>query len=149
MCIIVGLSDALVVVETGEGGGSIISADYASQYRKNVFAFPGRNDDPLSKGCNRLIQSHRADLLLEAEDIAQALHWSPQVQSSAVQKQLFLELSPEEQALLRLFGGRERLHLEELLQAMGQTTSRLSALLLEMELKGLLRSLPGNFYAQA
>ncbi|CAA6828639.1 MAG: Rossmann fold nucleotide-binding protein Smf possibly involved in DNA uptake [uncultured Aureispira sp.] len=139
--IIAGMADAVVVVETANRGGSMITAYIANEYNKDVFAVPGRLDDPLSKGCNHLIKTHRASLLESAEDLAYILRWEKKAKGQ--QKQLFANLSKEERLIVDLMLGKE-VHLEMIIQKTKISTSRMAALLLELELRGVIRALPGN-----
>ena len=145
--IIAGMCDALVVVETAMSGGSINSANMANEHQKDVFAFPGRIGDTYSEGCNNLIKTHRASLLTSADDIAYILRWERQ--QSSVQKQLFVELSAEERQVTDHLLGKDSIHLNFLIQETGLSTSRLASVLLELEMKGILRSLPGKYFRLA
>jgi len=141
--IVAGLCDALVVVETAVRGGSMISAELANSYHKDVFAFPGRINDPKSRGCNHLIKQHKAALIEQGADLIEMMGWEhspPQV----VQKQLFEELSDQEKLLIRLFQQEKTLSIDYLSYQCHLSNSQLSALLLGLEFKGLLQSLPGN-----
>jgi DNA processing protein len=136
------MADAVVVVETAARGGSMITAHYANEFNKDVFAVPGRINDTYSKGCNHLIKTHRASLIQSAEDIAYIMNW--QKQKKGVQKQLFTELNKEEQILVNLLVGEEGLHLDSIIQKTQISTSKIAAALLELEFKGVLRALPGK-----
>jgi DNA processing protein len=139
--IIAGMADAVVVVETANRGGSMITAYVANEYNKDVFAVPGRLDDPLSKGCNHLIKTHRASLLESAEDLAYILRWEKK--SGGQQKQLFANLTKDERLIVDLMLGKE-VHLETIIRETKISTSRMAALLLELELRGVIRALPGK-----
>ncbi len=141
--IVAGLCDALVVVETAEKGGSIISAELANAYHKDVFAFPGRVTDVKSKGCNLLIKQHKAALIEHGADLIEMMGWE-QAAPASVQTQLFSELSDQEKLLIELFNQEKTLSVDYLSYQCHLTGSQLSAILLELEFKGLLRSLPGN-----
>lgn len=143
--IIAGLCDALIVVETAISGGSVISAEFANEYQKDVFAVPGRLKEPMSAGCNHLIKTHKASLIESASDIGYILRWDKDV-SPAAQMQLFLELSPEEEIIVEKLRGQESMGIEPLIIATGMSTSVLSAHLLELEFKGVLKSLAGKRY---
>lgn len=147
--IIAGLCDALVVVETDQRGGSMISAQYANDYQKDVFAMPGRPGDTKSRGCNLLIKTHRAALLESASDLADLLRWElpGTAPRGGAQRQLFAELSEEEAELVQLLKDREGVSLDELLVRSKRTASVISALLLELEFKGVVRALPGKIYS--
>jgi DNA processing protein len=141
--IVAGLCDALVVVETALKGGSIISAELANTYHKDVFAFPGRINDPKSKGCNLLIKQHKAALIESAEDLINMMGWEANKQQG-IQKQLFEELSDQEKLVVDLFHSDKTLSIDYLSYQCHLPNSQLSAVLLGLEFKGLLQSLPGN-----
>src|SRR5690606_8367914 len=94
--IIAGLSEATVVIESAEKGGSLVTADIANSYNREVFAVPGRPADRLSTGCNNLIKRQEAHLLNSAADLVYMLGWQVEAQLKPVQKQLFVELEEEE-----------------------------------------------------
>lgn len=142
--IIAGLSDAVIVVETRKMGGSMITADMAFEYNKDVFAVPGRLSDELSEGCNLLIKSHRAALLQSADDIAYIMGWQKQdEQSAAIQRQLFVELSDEERKVIAQLREQD-MTTDALAVLLACTTSQVAALMLGLEFKGLVRPLPGS-----
>ncbi len=141
--IIAGMCDALVVVETALKGGSIISAELANNYHKDVFAFPGRVNDPKSRGCNQLIKQHKAALIESAQDLIQMMGWDTN-QKIHIQKQLFEDLNDQEKLIVDLFHSGDALSMDYLSYQCHLTNSQLSALLLGLEFKGLLKTLPGN-----
>lgn len=144
--IIVGMCDALIVVETARKGGSMISAMKAVQYNKEVFAVPGRLRDNLSSGCNYLIRTNQAQLIQQASDIAEVLNWDIQSPSQNKQQSLFVELTPQEQSILDALRGKDHLGLDNLSYATKMSTSQLAGLLLDLEFRGMIRSLPGKRY---
>jgi DNA processing protein len=144
--IIAGLCDALIVVETKERGGSMISAKMANDYHKDVFAVPGRINDRQSAGCNLLIKSHRAALLESADDIAYVMRWDKDSQKKGVQTALFTDLSEQEEGVVEVLRERELLGIDHLSQLTQRTNSELVRLLLELEFKGIVQSLPGKQY---
>lgn len=144
--IIAALCDALVIVETGAAGGSMITANLAAQYGREIFAVPGRLRDVKSAGCNRLIRTGIATLIESAADIAVALNWSEKDKVRAVQAQLFVDLSPAEQALVDVIRARPQIPVDELALATQCTSGQLAALLLGLEFKGIVRALPGKRY---
>src|SRR5690606_25555240 len=92
--IVAGICDALIVVETGIKGGSMITADLANGYNKDVFAFPGRTTDPVSEGCNLLIKTNKATLIQSPSEILELLGWEPKPSPTRIpQRSLFVELS--------------------------------------------------------
>ncbi len=144
--IIAGLSDALLVVESGQKGGAIITANLAFDYNKDIFAVPGRVDDKFSKGTNMLIKSNIASLVESGVDICQAMNWDNLSTKQPVQMQLFSNLSGQESDILELIANStdKNLKIDELHYLSGLTLSELSGLLLELELKGIIESLPGS-----
>ena len=144
--IIAGLCDALVVIETDKKGGSMISARMANEYNRDVFAFPGRVGDLKSRGCNHLIKSHQAALIEDAKDIAYIMRWPEVDQPKIIQKHLFLELGVDEKYIVDLLGQKEEIGFDQLAYATGKTSSEMTSILLELEFKGLIKTLPGKRY---
>ncbi len=142
--IVAALSDALVVVESGEEGGSMITAKLANEYSKEVFALPGRLKDPRSAGCNKLIKTHQASLIQTAEDIAYLLGWNKPIGGKGRQMKMFQDLSEEEQKLILFLEAEGVLSFDKLSRLMGMGAGRLSALLLGLECKGAVQALPGK-----
>jgi DNA processing protein len=144
--IIAGLADATVIVESAEKGGALVTADIANSYNRDVFAFPGRSNDPFSRGCNKLIKLNEAVLVENASDIEKAMNWDVKVTATkAVQTSLFVELTTEEQKLVDLLKGGDRF-IDEITIETQLPMSKVSALLLGLEFKGLVASLPGKMY---
>jgi len=141
--IVAGMCDALIVIETGERGGSIITANLANGYHKDVFAVPGRLSDPRSKGCNQLIKSHRASLLESANDISYIMGWDA-TQSDKQQQTLFSELSEEEKNIVALLEETGPVSVDWLCYQSQQSNSKVAALLLELECRGIVLAKPGN-----
>lgn len=144
--IIAGLSDATIVVESDVKGGSLITADIANSYNRDVFAVPGRLSDKYSSGCNKLIKTNRAALLESVDDIEYILGWDKQQQS--VQKQLFVDLSPEEEKILKAFDQAEEQSIDQICRTSGFNMSKVSSLLLTMEFSGLVKCLPGKVFVK-
>lgn len=144
--IIAALSDALVVVESKEKGGAMITADLAFGYGKDVFAYPGKALDNYSRGTNFLIKSQKAQLIENAEDLVQAMSWSPMDPSKSIQPTLFDDLSDEEQNLLTEFEKNRAFHIDQVLARLPYSSSEIAALLLNLEFKGVLKTLPGSRY---
>jgi DNA processing protein len=145
--VIAGMCDALIVIETARRGGSMISAYLANDYNRDVFAIPGRPTDSQSQGCNHLIKSHKASLIECAEDLAYAMNWeSPGQAARVIQPRLFVELSEQEQSIADFLKPREEVGIDELTYALNMNSSQMAALLLNLEFKGVVRSLPGKRY---
>lgn len=144
--IIAGLSEATIVIESAEKGGSLVTADIANSYDREVFAVPGRPKDPQSKGCNNLIKSQNAHLLSSAADLVYILNWDTQSRNSVVQKQLFIELDPNEQPIHDYLRENGKQQLDTIALHCELPTYKTAGLLLEMELKGAIRPLPGKLF---
>jgi DNA processing protein len=146
--IIAGIADATVVVESGEQGGALITADIANSYSRDVFAFPGRTFDNYSRGCNRLIKTNRAALAEDARDIEYLMGWQTDDKAAKgdLQKELFLDLSAEESALLKAVRENSGITVDQLSLQCDLPVSRVSAFLLNLEFHGLVKCLPGKIY---
>ncbi len=147
--IVAGISKATIIVESAEKGGSLVTADIANSYDKDVFAVPGKVTDRMSSGCNDLIRNHKAHLLQSADDIVKILNWDIQKVSTPKQKQLFIELSQEEQKVYDHLQNKG----QELLDTISFETHlpvyQLATILLQMELKGVIKPLPGKMFELA
>lgn len=147
--IVAGICDAIIVVETANRGGSIITVQQANGYGRDVFAVPGRLKDKFSQGCNYLIKKNMAQLLESAEDVATLLRWSREDGSPSAniaQGKLFDELTEPEKTVVDLLQANEEMGVDQLSYATAIGQSELSALLLNLEFKGIVRSLPGKRY---
>ena len=147
--IVAGMCDATIIIESAEKGGSLITAELAEGYHRDCFAFPGRMSDEYSKGCNRLIRDNKASLLLSAEDFVQAMGWNMQTTLSekvSVQRSLFIELSEEEQKIVAILGKLGNLQINSLVVEADIPVNKMTALLFELEMKGVIRVLAGGMY---
>ncbi len=147
--VVAGLCDALVVVETPRRGGSMITTNYANQYHKDVFAFPGRIKDKQSEGCNLLIKSHKAALLEGAKDLAYVMQWGAKSKPKQIQKSLFVELNNNQKEIIELLTKTEQLSVDQINSVLALTNSEMAGELLDLEFKGLIKSLPGKRYLLA
>lgn len=144
--IIAGLSDATIVVESAISGGALITADIANSYNRDVFAIPGRPDDQYSQGCNSLIKNSKASLAESAEDIELFLNWRSEKDRQPVQKSLFSDMNQEEKNIFELIMKEDEMDIDIICRTLGMPVHKLSAILLQMEFKGILKCLPGNIY---
>ncbi len=145
--IIAGLSKATVVVESGSKGGALVTADLANSYDRDVFAFPGRISDPSSSGCNRLIKSNRAVLIESYKDIEYILGWEPITdRNEGNQKSLLRDLGPEETKVLEVLQDEGDFSIDFISLKTHIPVSKVSAILLVLELEGYIRVLPGDSY---
>lgn len=145
--IIAGMSDAIVVVEAGVSGGALITAEIANSYNRDVFAVPGRVGDQHSEGCNRLIKINKAALIQSAKDISYLLNWDEiKVPKKAIQRQLFINLTPEEELVFNVLKEKGDLDIDTLLNETSILPSKAASLLLNMEFEGIIRCMPGKVY---
>lgn len=143
--IIAGMADVVLVIESAEKGGSLITAHLANQYDREVMAVPGNVNQTYSKGCNLLIKRNRAHVLEELGDLMQLMQWD---QGSLKPKQLkmFQDLSGAETRILELIRGASMVELQQLVVLSQQSSTELAPILLELELKNCIYSLPGMRY---
>jgi DNA processing protein len=144
--IIAGLADATIVVESAEKGGALVTADIASSYNRDVFAFPGRAGDNWSKGCNQLIRNNGADLIEGIDDLEFFMGWEKQSKDKFVQPELFVELSSEEKAVVDLLDTHEELYIDQISAEIKLPVSKISSMLLNLEFKNVILALPGKMY---
>ncbi|CAA9195221.1 DNA-processing protein DprA [Flavobacterium collinsii] len=144
--IVAGMTEATIVIESADRGGSLITANLANDYNRDVFAVPGRVTDKYSQGCNDLIKTQKANVLTSAADLIYILNWNIDNKVKPVQKQLFVELEAEEQKIydFLLKNGKELLDIIAL--QCDFPIYKISGLLLNMELKGVIRPLPGKLF---
>lgn len=145
--IVAGISEATIIIESAEKGGSLVTADIANSYNRDVFAVPGRTTDIFSKGCNDLIKRNKAAILTSANDLIEMLNWQFEEKTNAlVQKQLFVELTETEQVVydFLLENGKELLDIISLncKIPIHQTTT----ILFNLEMKGVAKPLPGKLF---
>ncbi|OQY92954.1 MAG: DNA protecting protein DprA [Sphingobacteriales bacterium UTBCD1] len=146
--IVAGMSDAVVVVETDTKGGSMITAELANGYNKDVFAFPGKTTDSKSAGCNYLIRNNKAILISDAADLIQSMGWEEKKKPSAKkQKELFIELTDEEKKILKILQEKEPVHIDEINFHSGLSSSTVAAAILNLELKNVIKSSPGKMFS--
>lgn len=143
--IVAGMVDAVIVIETKRNGGSMITANLGFDYDKEVFALPGRFSDPVSSGCNYLIKKQKAHLLETVEDISFQLNWNKDSESQ--QKQLnFLEFTKQEIEIIQHLRDVGSCSIDNLSIHLNKSQNQVALLLLELEIKGLIRTLPGKIY---
>jgi DNA processing protein len=146
--IVAGMVDAVIVIESGEKGGSLITAEIANSYNKDVFAFPGRTTDLGSMGCNHLIRTHRANLITSGFDFIEFMNWNPILKKKkSIQVELFLSLEGTEKELYQLILDREPVAIDEIIVQSGLKSSEVSAQLFSLEMRGLVTIRPGKLYA--
>ncbi len=145
--IIAGLSEATIVIESAEKGGSLVTADIANSYNRDVFAVPGRTTDSQSTGCNNLIKYQKAHLLSNPLDVPYILNWQLEdKQKPSIQKQLFVELDDQEKVIYKYLKEHDKQQLDTIALNCGMPIFKIAGVLLNMELKGVVRPLPGKLF---
>ena len=149
--IVAGCADATIVVESAAKGGSLITAEIAQSYDRAVFAFPGNIGQAFSEGCNNLIRDNGAGLISSAEDFVKAMGWyddsiRKQALANGIERELFPELSPEEQKIVSLLQQTNDMQLNILCVKTGIPINKITALLFQLEMKGVVKALAGGMY---
>ncbi|MCB2197210.1 MAG: DNA-processing protein DprA [Bacteroidetes bacterium] len=145
--IIAGLSDATIVIESGEKGGALVTADIANSYNRDVFAVPGRVTDNYSLGCNNLIKTNKAAMLTSVEDLEYLMGWEVgENKTDAVQKNLFVNLTKEQKNIVGILEKEPELSIDNICIRCNMPTSKVSPILLDLEFMGVLKALPGKTY---
>ncbi|WP_321438903.1 DNA-processing protein DprA [uncultured Bacteroides sp.] len=146
--IVAGMSDATIVIESAVKGGALITADIAQSYHRDCFAFPGRVADEFSIGCNNLIKENKAGLIISAEDFVKAMCWDADSKAVpvAVQRQLFVDFTEEEQLVVDILSKKGDSQINSLVVDTDIPVNKMNALLFELEMKGVIRVLAGGMY---
>ena len=144
--IVAGMSDATIIIESTIKGGSMITAKLADGYNRDVFAVPGRTIDKLSAGCNHLIKHNKAMLLTDAAEFLDTMGWKERKVKPKKQRQLFIELTPDEESIMSLLQQKENVHIDEINTGSGLSSSAIAAAILSLELQGIVQSQPGKMY---
>ena len=144
--VIAGMADATLVIESGKKGGSLITADIANSYARDVYAVPGRPEDPYSKGCNFLIKTNRAALVESADDLLYQLSWDNKERPKHIQPKLFLDLKPEEQKIVDILEKEKQAAIDFIMIESKMPSSKLAATLLHLEFEGIIKCMPGKIY---
>lgn len=149
--IVAGCADATIVVESAAKGGSLITAEIAQSYARSVFAFPGNVGMPFSEGCNNLIRDNGAALISSADDFVKAMGWEvdtvrKQVLADGIERQLFPDITPDEQKIVSLLQQTNDLQLNILSVKTGIPIHSMTALLFQLEMKGVVKAMAGGMY---
>ncbi|MBM3419641.1 MAG: DNA-protecting protein DprA [Bacteroidetes bacterium] len=145
--IIAGISGALLVIESGVKGGALVTAEMALSYSRDVMAVPGRPSDNWSGGCNRLIKRNIAALVENASDICEFLNWQTSTEIRPKQQELFHDLDATEAIILKLIDDNDLMSADQIARHTGIPVHTLLSLLLSLEVKGRIRTRPGNNYS--
>lgn len=145
--IVAGMTDATIVIETSMKGGSLITAELANSYNKDVFAIPGKINDNKSEGCNFLIKTNKAMLITSAEDVIEQMQWQDNKKiKPKPQRELFIDLTPDEDTIIKILKEHSPIHIDELYLKSGLSSSHVAAAILNLELQGIIHQLPGKLY---
>ena len=149
--IVAGMSDACILVESAAHGGGLITCEISQAYNRDVFAFPGRVGDAYSEGCNNLIRSNGATLITSAADFIQDMGWQDdatlmRAKQQGIERSLFPDLSPEEQSVVDVLTRHNDLQINIISVQSGIEIGRLTSLLFQLEMKGILKTLAGGMY---
>jgi len=144
--IVAGMSDATIVIETAIKGGSMITAELANNYNRDVFALPGRTTDSKSAGCNYLIQNNKAILYTNAQELIETLGWQMKKQKPKLQREIFIELTDDEKTVINILKQKETTPIDEINIRSGLNSSSVAAAILNLELQGVIIGLPGKMY---
>lgn len=144
--LVAGMADATVVIETPAKGGSMITAELANGYNRDVFAYPGKITDNRSGGCNHLIRNNKAVLLQDSQQLIDTMGWSTKKTKRREQKELFISLTNEEQILVDILKEKETVHIDTIYLKSGLTSSTVAASMLSLEFQNVVASLPGKMY---
>ncbi len=146
--IVAGMSDATLVIETEIKGGSMITAELANGYNRDVFAYPGRTTDKKSSGCNFLIQHNKAMLMTDTQSMLETLGWKDPSEKPTRKKsrELFIELSPSEKIVFDIIGQKEQTDIDEIQLNAGLPVSEVAMAILNLEIQQIVESLPGKMY---
>ena len=147
--IVAGLSDVLVVVETGVKGGAMITAEIANSYNKEIMAVPGRVSDDNSYGCNALIKLNKASIITVPDDVLIAMGWETSTPKLPEQQQMPLGLSSQELAIVNFIRSKTKAGIDDIAFALQIDSGNLSLTLLDLEFNGIIRQLPGKFFELA
>jgi DNA processing protein len=149
--IVAGMADAVVVVESREKGGSLITARMAMDYSRDLFSYPGRPSDISSVGCNNLIKNQKAQLITCASDLIAAMGWTTRRnEGQPVQMPLpglQEDLTPSQQTILtKLKEAEDGLHINHIVMETQLPYNEVSSDLVMLDVMSLVRALPGGFY---
>jgi DNA processing protein len=144
--VVAGMTDVTVLVESEVKGGAMITCYVAHSYNREVAAFPGRIYDVKSSGPNHLLGKNIAAMIRSADELLELMNWGKKSKSKSVQKQLFVDLSEEEKSITSLLENKDSVHADDLLNASMFSYPQLASVLLQLELKGIIKSLPGKNY---
>ena len=144
--IVAGMADGTIVIETAAKGGSMITAELTYDYNRDLFAIPGRITDGKSMGCNKLIQQNKAVIFTTTEQMMEVLGWQQKKITAKKQRELFVDLTKDEQTIANILQSKELVHIDEIYLTSGLSSSSVAVAMLNLELQNILACLPGKLY---
>ncbi len=144
--IVAGICDAVIVIESSKKGGSLITAELANSYNKDVFAIPGRVNDLRSEGCNYLIKNNKSLLITCADDLMHIMNWKDEPKKVKKQRELFIELTADEKIVTTILAQQESIQIDELYFKSGLSSSAVANALLMLEMQGVVTMMPGKVF---
>ncbi len=144
--IVAGMADGTIVIETAAKGGSMITAELTYDYNRDLFAIPGRITDGKSMGCNKLIQQNKAAIFTTTEQMMEVLGWQQKKITAKKQRELFVDLTKDEQTIANILQSKELVHIDEIYLKSGLSSSSVAVAMLNLELQNMLVCLPGKMY---
>lgn len=147
--IVAGMADATIVIETAIKGGSMITAELAYNYNRDVFALPGKITDAKSAGCLKLIHQNKATVLTTPQQFLADMNWEQKKKQPKKQRELFIELSADEKIIVAILKEKDTITIDELFLKSGLSSSSVAGAILNLELQNVIVSLPGKVYRLA
>jgi DNA processing protein len=144
--IVAGMADATIVIETANKGGSMITAELAYNYNRDVFAIPGKITDHKSEGCLQLIKQNKAVLLTNADQLAETMGWHDKKRLVKKQRELFIELTDDEKTIVDILKEKEMVPIDALYLQSKLSSSSVAAAILNLEMQNVIAALPGKMY---
>ena len=144
--IVAGMIDCLIVVESASKGGALITAEIANAYDREVFAVPGRIGDVYSLGCNTIIRSNKANIMLDVNDLRSVMRWNEDKKVVPKQMKMFREFSDDERLVMNLFEESDVVYLDKIITETRLSPTKIASILLSLEFDGVLTALPGKRY---
>ena len=144
--IVAGMTNATIVIETAAKGDSMITAELAFNYNRDLFAIPSRITDTKSAGCLKLIQQNKAALFTSTDQMLEELGWKQKSKKAIVQTELFIELTPDEQIIIDIIKQKETVGIDEIFNKSSLSSSSVAAAILNLELQNVVLGLPGKMY---
>ena len=144
--IVAGIADATIVVETAAKGGSMITAELAFNYNRDLFAVPGKTTDTKSAGCLKLIQQNKAALFTTTQQMLEELGWQEKSKATKQQRELFIELSDDEKIIVDILKEKDLVSIDEIYTKSAMSSSTVAAVILNLELQNVVNALPGKMY---